>query len=220
MSVGITCRWNSALLLTITTLFTAQVGMSAEPTATKVSKRVVPQKQFCDGMMAGLTRYASSEGLTPRNALKFASSTSQVIQKQLRNGDIDPYFDVTFLRSSFSSDPSARRWIDVSMLVTAAMGVAPKNVLIVTSTDELKMVSQAAPGSQILLIAASMGPLNADRAHSVAESAQFGKIQINIIWVGSSGASTREAKDALAFLANATNGSFLDLGNANACSGV
>lgn len=212
----------SIRVLTITNFIFGSAAFGAQRIPASTSMTMVPQKQFCDGMMTELSKYAVAEGLSPRGARKFASSTSQIIQKQLRQGDFDPYFETTSLQSPSSRepDPAVRRWIDVSEVVTAALGRIPGNVLSVTSTDDLKMVSQVAPGAQILLVASSLGVLTVERAHSVAEAALFGKIQINIIWVGPISSSAREAKEVLASLAQATKGAFLDLSSARTCTGI
>lgn len=220
MSLRTTSLALKGLILTITNLVWVSVALSVEITPGKIGRRIVSQKEFCSNMLTGLTGYAAHEGLSSRDAIRFARLTSQTIQKQLKQGDLDPYFETTSLQSASTSQASARRWIDVTDVVTAAMGVVPINVLSVTTTDDLKMVSQVAPGAQILLLASSLGPLNAERALAVAEAAQFSKIQINIIWVGPVSPRAAEAKDALASLATATGGAFLDLSSARACSGV
>lgn len=211
-------------ILTITTFSISSSAFGAEAPLSepvKVKLKVIAPRRFCDAVAREFANYASSQGVDSRAVLRFASTASQTVLSQIGNGNLDPYFDATFLTRSKTIEQSKHVWINASDVVTNAMGVRPKNVLVVTETNDLKMVSQVAPGAQILLIASSLGVLNAERAHLVADAARFGKIQINIIWVGRENArKDQNVTGALSFLAGATDGAFVDLSNRNACSGV
>lgn len=207
----------SLSILTITTLVFTQTSLAAD--LAKVPLKVVPLKQFCTVMTSDLTAYAIKQGASSRTAVKFSGMATQSIQKQLQSGDLDPFYDVTSLEkpATPSVDGAGHSWLDAAALVVHAMGVNPRNTLIVNGTDELKMVSQVQPGSQLLVIVTSMGALNPERAQSVVDAAGFAKIQINIIWVGS---HDQTAKDALSFLAGATGGAFVDFSSRSTCPRV
>lgn len=216
---------NTLIVLTITNFISVIAFGAPSQDKAGVKLRSIAPNQFCNSIQAILSGYAKQNGSSPRDSLKFGSVASQKILQQVKATNLDEYYDVTVTTLQNpqvgSVSPENRRWLNTPDILTQSLGITPKRVLLVNSLDELKMVAHVAPESQLLVLASSLGPLNPDRARDVADAAQFGKIQINIIWVGKeSAAINRAAVDALMFLASSTGGSFVDLSSASACSGV
>lgn len=179
--------------------------------------RVIQPREFCQRLTNAMTIMGSQLGSDRRSAVRIGGKASAAIIAQLRSGTMLPYLDVQTFKASTVPETD-RKWFSVSEVLVSSLGGNPKNVLLVSDLNDLKLTPQVMPGSQIIVLAKSLGDLSAERAKSLAIQAQALGLEINIIWVNPS----REAKDVraaqgLAFMATLTGGAFLDLGLEGTC---
>lgn len=209
-------------VLTITSIMALSVMIAAGTSESAEARlRTIKSSEFCRSMQSTLNAYATHNHVNAADSRAFAKSASQKIMKQLKVGELEEYYDVTSqLNSEFSAvKPENRSWLNIPDILTHSMGVEPRHVLLVNSVDELKMVAHVAPQSQLLVLAASMGQLNMERAQAVIEAAQFSKIQINIMWLAPR-ALPKASMEILKSLVSATDGAFIDLSSTRACPGI
>ena len=206
-------------VLTITNIVTLIVGLAATKSESAEAKsRTIKSSEFCSSLQSTLKAYASQNHQNSTDSRVFANLASQKIMKQLKAAELEEYYDVTSISNSeFSAvKPENRSWLNVPDILAQSMGVEPRHVIVVNSVDELKMVAHVAPQSQLLVLAASMGQLNLERAQAVIEAGQFSKIQINVIWLGQAGLP-KASMEILKSFAIATSGAFMDLSSTRAC---
>jgi len=195
----------------------AQESPKASVPEAKPTLKIVQPREFCQRVTNAMTSLGTQSGLERRDAVRLGGKASAAIIAQLKSGTMMPYLDTeTFKPSAIAV--SDRKWFSLSEVLVSSLGILPGRVLMVENLNDLRLTSQVMPGSQLLVLASSLGDFTAERAKLVAQTAQALGVQINIIWVNSNRDSQNvRAAQGLAFMTSLTGGSFLDLSAEGAC---
>lgn len=189
----------------------------APKTSAKTTVRVVQPREFCERLTNAMTTLGSQLGSDRRDAVRIGGKASAAIISQLRGGSMMPYLDVQTFKASTTPE-SDRKWFSLSEVLVSSLGGMPKNVLLISDLNDLKLTPQVMPGSQLLVLAKSIGDMSAERAKALASTAQALGVEINIIWVNKNrDAQNIRAAQGLAFMAALTGGAFLDLSLEGTC---
>lgn len=183
----------------------------------KPSVRVVQPREFCERLTNAMTSLGSQVGSDRRAAMRIGGKASAAVISQLKSGSMMPYLDAQTFKSS-STPEADRKWFSLSEVLVSSLGGMPKNVLLISDLNDLKLTPQIMPGSQLLVLAKNLGEMSPERAKNLAITAQALGVEINVIWVNKNrdGQNIRAAQ-GLAFMASLTGGAFLDLSLEGTC---
>jgi hypothetical protein len=183
----------------------------------KPSVRVVQPREFCERLTNAMTSLGSQVGSDRRAAMRIGGKASAAVISQLKSGTMMPYLDAQTFKASPAPEAD-RKWFSLSEVLVSSLGGMPKNVLLISDLNDLKLTPQVMPGSQLLVLAKNLGDMSPDRAKTLAMTAQALGVEINIIWVNKNrDAQNSRAAQGLAFMATLTGGAFLDLSLEGTC---
>ena len=179
--------------------------------------RVVQPREFCERLTNAMTTLGGQLGAGRRDAVRIGGKASAAIISQLKGGTMMPYLDAQTFKASATPEVD-RKWFSLSEVLVSSLGGMPKNVLLISDLSDLKLTPQVMPGSQLLVLAKNLGDMSAERAKTLAMTAQALGVEINIIWVNKTrDAANIRAAQGLAFMAALTGGAFLDLSLEGTC---
>lgn len=183
----------------------------------KKTIRVVQPREFCQRLTNTMTTLGSQLANDRRTAVRIGGKASAAVISQLKSGNMMPYLDTENFQLSATPERE-RRWFSLAEVLVSSLGGVPKNVILISDMNDLKLTPLVMPGSQFLVLAKSLDDMTAEKAKSLAMMAQALGLEINIIWINPS----REAKETraaqgLAFMAALTGGAFLDLSFEGTC---
>ena len=169
-----------------------------------------------------MMNYGTQQGLDAKASTRLAGKATDAIINQLRTGKMSPFMDAETMEISVNaSTDSHRKWLSLPEVLVSAMGAMPRNVIFIDQVNELRFLSQAAPRSQILLLADGQGEVDANRARLVAQTARALGLEMHVIWSGKAKDPTAaKAAQGFAMMSAMTGGSFLDMTSGQGCGGI
>jgi hypothetical protein len=180
-----------------------------------VPVRILPKDQFCKRLQMSFVEYASTTGYNKLQTAMLASTASQMVVQEFRNGRASDYMDAAAL-AHYAQQPDLapkNSYLQMAAFVGNAMGLSPR-VSLALSTGELRFITYAQADTDIVVIAQNAAPLTAERAAKIVEIARSLKVRVSAIWVGSESmdASDMEKTKLLGWIVGMTGGFLTNLG--------
>lgn len=125
------------------------------------------------------------------------------LNQQLQSGQVETFQKIA---------AGGENFLSTSEILGASLG-STRPMTLATSTEELRNLPYVTNGSEIVLVTDQVKELNSRRAQSVAILARRMNVRISVLWTNSINADTQHDAQALAFLAAATGGDFVFIGN-------
>jgi len=185
--------------------------------------RIMSKDIFCKRLQSSFVEYASTTGYNKLQTAMLASTASQMVVQEFRNGRASDYMDAAAL-AHYAQQPDLapkNSYLQMAAFVGNAMGLSPR-VSLALSTGELRFITYAQANTDIVVIAQNAAPLTAERAAKIVEVAKSLKVRVSAIWVGS---DTMEASDVektrlLGWIVAMTGGFLTNLGGTETACGT
>ena len=182
----------------------------------QLTLRMVDRGQFCRTVQGGLAAWGTAAGFDQRATSVMASSVTAGLVDAFRSGRGSDYIDqaalVSLMRGTVVRETTPG-YLPLAAFLAPAIGTNPQTTTVALSAGELRFIPFAQKGMDIVVIAQSAAPLTPERARNVTDIATRLGIKLSVVWIGADTSETKqgEERDALAFLAAVTGGSFVDL---------
>lgn len=216
----------SAGLLTMGLLLTGRVLAADAPQSPAApgqapsmpEGRWVDRGQFCSSLQTVFADFAVNRGESKVAAKIFATQASIEIVEQMRAGKATDFLSIKALGQLPAGGDKA--YLNLAQVLSAVVQLGG-HVNLALSTEDLRFLPYAEPGSELVVLATSAKGLTPDRAQKVVVSARSQGVRLHMLWLGRGSASKGEVAlapgdmneaQALAWLALSTGGSFIDLG--------
>jgi hypothetical protein len=188
-----------------------------------VPVRILPKDMFCKRLQSSFVEYASTTGYNKLQTAMLASTASQMVVQEFRNGRASDYMDAAAL-AHYAQQPDLapkNSYLQMAAFVGNAMGLSPR-VSLALGTGELRFITYAQADTDIVVIAQNAAPLTAERAAKIVEVARSLKVRISAIWVGSDKMEDADMEKTrlLGWIVAMTGGSLTNLGGTETACGT
>jgi hypothetical protein len=188
--------------------------LEAAPAKAKQAPKlnIISGQQFCHSLTEELKEISIRSTASRKNTMLATSLMSTSIIKSMRAGATTDFLNLQAIigKDLIPGKDLKRTMIPFSFLIQHTLKLN-KPITLAFQPDELRYIPYAQEGMHIVLLADSMGTMNAKRAKSVIYIAKRARITISVIWTGPSSKNNRTA-EAMVLLSSLTNGAFIDLG--------
>lgn len=202
---------------------TSVIGKNQTAPAAAPQIRLISKEMFCKNLQLTFVQYAATNGYSKIQTKMLASTATQMVVQEFRNGRASDYMNTAAL-AHYADQPDLapkNTYLQMANFIGTAMGLSPK-VSLALSTGELRFIPFAESDMDIVVIAQNAAPLTPERAKKIVEVATAKKVRISVLWVG---AESIEATDLdqtrmLGWIVSMTGGFLTNLGGSDTICGT
>lgn len=203
-----------------------QIAQSEQTPATPQAApqiRLIPKEMFCKNLQLTFVQYAATNGYSKVQTKMLASTATQMVVQEFRNGRASDYMNTAAL-AHYADQPDLapkNSYLQMAKFIGTAMGLSPK-VSLALGTGELRFIPFAETDMDIVVIAQNAAPLTPERAQKIVEVATAKKVRVSVLWVGpeSIDASDLDQTRMLGWIVGMTGGFLTNLGGSDTICGT